>query len=330
MKPITIAVMCPQPEDPTSWYRGVGPLTRLSQANPNIKLVFPTAVAWSQFIGADILFLQRPCAPDHFNALVLAKDMGIKVWCDIDDDNLSVGKDNPMYATYAQLPMKDALIKLARHCDVLTTTTEFMKRKYGIYNKNCLIIPNALDDKLLHLRQIPPGPRQKRVMWRGTSSHLRNLLTVGKQILSLSRKYEDWKFTFFGMDPIDLTDQMKNFEVVNTEYITNYMKVMCQLHAAILYYPLGANDHAQARSHISWLEGTFAGSQVVASKNAEFTRPGLLNFSTPDEFESVVDTIIGGGVDVDKNVEDGWAEIQDKYLLSKTNVLRMNIIESLL
>ncbi len=331
MKSIKIAVVCPISSDPTSFYRGVGPLSKLQRDYPNVTLMFPTQPDWSQLKMADLLFLQRPCTPEHFGILCLAKDLGLKVICDMDDHNLAVPKDNPMYLQYSQMAIKDAIIKLARHCDVLTVSTEFMKRAYGIYNKNTVVIPNAIDDSLLHLRQIPPGPRQKRLLWRGTSSHLRNLLTVGQQLISLSRKYPDWKLTFFGLDPIDLTDQMKNAELVGQVQMIDYFKVMCQLHAAALYYPLGANDHAQARSHISWLEGTFAGSLVVASQNAEFTRPGILNFSTPQEFEQQIDYAIVMSVDeVNARVEASWAEIQDKYLLSKTNAKRMEIIESLL
>ena len=330
MKPITIACVIPIAADPTSFYRGVGPLAQLAKDNPEIRLTFPQGFEWSQFKMADLVYLQRPADPTHFGGLCVAKDLGLPVWIDFDDDNLAVPKDNPMYAFYQQMPVKEAIIKLARHCDALTVSTEFLKKKYGIYNKNTSIIPNAVDDSLLHLRQIPPGPRQKRVLWRGTQSHTRNLMTVGRELVSLSRKHADWRFTFFGMDPIDLTDHMKNAEVVGQVPPLDFFKTMCALHAGILYYPLGATDHAQARSHISWLEGTFAGSLCVASRNAEFTRPGLLNFSSPSEFEDVVDKVIAGHYDVDKLVEESWAEIQEKYLLSHTNKLRMNIIETLL
>lgn len=331
MKPIQIACVIPIANDPTSFYRGVGPLSYLKKRYPDkVTFTFPQQSDWSQLKLADLVFMQRPAAPEHFVGLCVAKDLGLKVWIDFDDDNLAVPKDNPMYGYYQQMPVKEAIIKLARHCDVLTVSTEFLKKKYGIYNKNTVVIPNAVDDSLLHLRQIPPGPRQKRILWRGTQSHTRNLMTVAREIVSLSRKHSDWRFTFFGMDPIDLTDHMKNAEVHGQVTPLEFFKVMCSLNAGILYYPLGPTDHAQARSHISWLEGTFAGCVVVASKNEEFTRPGLLNFSTPPEFEDVIDRVIAGHYDCPKLVEESWNEIQSKYMLSHTNKARMQVIESLL
>lgn len=330
MTPINIACVVPIAQDPTSFYRGVGPFSYLKKQYPDIHLTFPQGGDWAQLKLADIVFMQRPASPEHFTALCIAKDLGLKVIVDFDDDNLAVPKDNPMYGYYQQMPVKEAIIKLARHCDVLTVSTEFLKKKYGIYNKNCQVIPNAVDDSLLHLRQIPPGPRQKRVLWRGTQSHTRNLMTVGREIISLSRKHADWRFTFFGMDPIDLTDHMKNAECHGQVTPLEFFKVMCSLNAGILYYPLGATDHAQARSHISWLEGTFAGCVCLASRNDEFNRPGLLNFSSPAEFEDQVDKIIAGHYDCKALVEESWAEIQSKYMLSQTNKLRMQVIESLL
>ena len=330
MSQIRVACVCPIVGDPTSFYRGLGPLMRLQKQNRNIQLFFPANVDWSSLAIADLLFLQRPATPEHFQALIVAKDLGLKVWCDMDDDNLSVPKDNPTYNTYNQLHIKDAIVKLARHCDVLTVTTEHLKRKYGIYNKNTVIIPNAIDDGLMHLRQIPPGPRQKKALWRGNPSHQRNLMSVGKEIVSLARKHEDWRFSFFGIDPIDITDVIRNNEVIGATPILDYYKAICALHSALFYYPLIATDHAQARSHICWLEATFAGSLTVASKNQEFTRPGVLNFSTPQEFESVMDQVMNGGVDIETRVQESWAEIQSKYVLSQTNKKRMEIIESLL
>lgn len=327
---IRIACILPIAGDPTSFYRGLGPLMRLQKDQRNIQLLFPQSLDWSNMGVADMLFLQRPATPEHFAALCLAKDLGLKVWVDMDDDNLSVPKDNPTYQTYNQLHIKDAIVKLARHCDVLTTSTDFLKRKYGIYNKNTHVIPNALDDKLMHLRQIPPGPKEKKVLWRGTASHQRNLMSIGRELINLSRKHEAWRFVFFGADPIDLTDQIKNNEIIGQLPILDFYKTMCSIHASILYYPLGATDHAQARSHISWLEATFAGCLTIASKNDEFTRPGVLNFGSPGVFEELMDVAMSGGINIVERVEEGWAEIQEKYTLAQTNALRMNIIESLL
>lgn len=329
MKKLRVALLCPIVDDPTSWYRGLGPYDRLAQEN-GWQLTFPTALSWASLIGVDVLILQRPAAPEHFGVLMLAKNMGVKVIVDFDDDNLSVPKDNPTYPQYAPMHIKEALLNLARHCDVLQVTTKHMKDKYGIYNKNTVIIPNAIDDDLVKRRPLLPGSRENKFVWRGNLSQVRNLATVGQQIFNVSQQRPDYRFVFFGMDPYELTEKIPNHEVLPAVSLLDYFQVLPHIHGKALYYPLHQQDHSQARSHISWLEGTYANMAVVAYKNAEFTRPGCINFTTPQEFQDTLEAITRDEINIDTHVDQSWNEIQEKYILSKVNQKRLEVIQSLL
>jgi glycosyltransferase involved in cell wall biosynthesis len=330
MKQIRIAVICPIADDPTSFYRGVGPLSNLQKHVPQISLIFPQPVTWASLALADIVYLQRPCAPEHFQILAMAKDLGLPVWCDFDDDNLSVPKDNPTYMQYNQMHVKEAIVKLARHCDVLTVATEKLRKKYTIYNKNTILVPNGIDDRLLIHRQIQKTPRQKMILWRGTPTHKRNLDILKDSIIRLANKYPDWKMGFLGFDPIDITDHIKNYVLMGANGPIETYKALIQIHAYAGYYVLAPNDHAQARSHISWLEYTFAGMPTVAIKNEEFTRPGLLNFETPKDYEELVEKLMLKEIDPEPLVEQSWNHIQENYMLSKINKTRAEIIANLI
>lgn len=331
MKKVVVGLLAPIVNDPTSFYRGAGPYSMLAKQSHNLELLYLSLpVDWPQLQLLDILILQRPAMPEHFQLLCDAKDLGIPVIVDMDDHNLAVPRDNPTYGTYQQLQIKDAIIKIARNADALVVTTQFMKKNFGIYNKNTHLIPNCIDDRILPLRQIPPRPRDKKILWRGNASHQRNLMTVAKELVDIAAKYPDWRVQFFGVDPIDITDNIKNSDVIGAQRMIDYYKVLVQCHASVLFYPLAKTDHAQARSHISWLEGTFAGSQVLAYKNDEFNRPGCLNYETPAEFLEQLEAIITGQVDIEKNVTDSWAHILENYLLSKVNNKRADILTALL
>lgn len=328
---INIAVLCPQYEDATSFYRGVGPLAELSK-QINIKLIYPNPVNWANLKHCDLVFMQRPSTPEHFQTLCLAKDMGLPIWVDMDDDNLSVPKDNQMYPFYSQMQVKEAIVKLIRHSDLITVSTEFLANKYSIYrpdNSPCVVIPNAIDDKMLHLRQIPKRPRDKTLLWRGTGSHGRNLKIIQDETVRVALENPGWRFAFFGIDPIDVTDQIKNFQLIPFLPIHDFYKNMCAIRASALYYSLGPGDHAQARSHVSWLEATFADTMTIASATPEFMRPGIINFTNTHEFGLCLEAVIKGDVDIDANVKQSWDCIQENYLLSKTNLLRKQVIESL-
>lgn len=329
MKKLRIALLSPIVDDPTSFYRGLGPYDRLCQEQ-GWHLTFPVALSWASLVGTDVLILQRPATPEHFGMLALAKNMGIKVIVDFDDDNLSVPKDNPTYPQYNQMPVKEAILNLARNADVLQVTTEFLKQKYGIYNKNTVIIPNALDDSLVKRRQILPGPRENKFVWRGNPSQVRNLATVAQQLLAVAKKSPNYRFVFFGFEPYELTEQIPNHEVIQPMTLMDYYAVLPRIHGKCLYYPLHHQDHSQARSHISWLEATYANMAVLAYKNAEFTRPGCLNYSSLTEFQDKMEAITRDEVPLDTLIEESWNEIQEKYILSKTNQRRLETIQSLL
>jgi len=325
-KTIRMTSIIPIPHDPTSWYRGIGPLSELQKQWPDLQLLFPPTIDWPSLKMCDVLFMQRPCDPNHLNTVMLAKELGIPVIIDFDDDNLAVPKDNPQYYQYNQMPIKEAIVKMARAADAIMVTNEQIKYKYSIYNKNIHIVPNALDDFLLKYRHSQP-PKQKMILWRGTMTHNRNLKTVAPEIIKLAEENPDWKFGFFGYDPIDITENMKNVVLMGAPNAIETYKGLWHTHAHAGYYVLANNDHAQARSHISWLEYTFAGSASIVPNNKEFTRPGALNFSTPAEFYDLVTKVIKGEVDVQKQVEESWAHILENYLLSKVNLLRKEIIQ---
>lgn len=330
MQKLRIALLCPILDDPTSFYRGLGPWDKLCREN-DWSLTFPTQLSWAALTGVDVLVLQRPATPEHFGMLALAKNMGVKVIVDFDDDNLSVPRDNPTYPQYCQMPVKEAILNLARHADTLIVTTEFLKQKYGIYNKNTIIIPNALDDSLIKRRFVVSGERENKFVWRGNLSQAKNLGTVSGALLSLAKKHPDFKFVFFGFEPFDLTEQMWNqSEVIPAMSLMDYFRSLCMIHGKCVFYPLHYQDHSQARSHISWLEATYANMAILAYKNAEFTRPGCLNYSSLTEFHDTMSAVAKAEVDISFHVEQSWNEIQEKYLLSKTNQKRFEIVQALL
>lgn len=329
-RPIRLGLIIPDIQDPTSYYRGIGPLALLQKQMPEIEFLFPNPINWATIRLCDAIFMQRPALPEHFNAILMARDNGVPVWVDFDDDNLSVPKDNPTYPLYSQMPIKDAIVKITRYADVITVSTEKIKKKYSIYNKNVFVIPNALDDFSLRLRGIPSTPREKMLLWRGTPTHTRNLRTVQEQIVQLAKENNSWKFAFFGHDPLDITDRIKNFQLYPAMPITEYFKNLCLIHPTAIYYVLAIdNDHCQARSHVSWLEATFASSLFVGPDMDEFRRPGILNYKTPEDFTSIMESIIRGEVDVDKHVEESWNHIQENYMLSKVNGLRAQVVKQL-
>lgn len=330
MKPLRILCVVPVTNDPTSLYRGVGPLSAL-QENCNVQYLFTSnqVADWDQIKMVDLVFMQRPATQGHLQILYRAKDLGKPVIIDFDDNNMNVPKSNPRYHEYNRADIQDAIVKLARHADMVWVTTKFLQKRYSIYSKAVYHVPNAVDDKFLHFRNIPNVPRQKIMLWRGMGGQEVNINTISKEVVDLAKKNPDWVFAFWGVEPLSITDHIRNYKWIPEHNPIDYYKQIVNLHVQALYYALADNEHSQARSHVCWLESTFAASLSILPKHDEFIRPGTLNFSTPAEFQSIAESVMKGEVDVDKHVAESWECIQDKYLLSHVNKTRQELIEML-
>lgn len=332
MPKIRIAAIIPDREDPTSWYRGVGPLSEIEKRREDIELTFPANINWSTLKFCHILFMQRPHLPDYFNAMVMAKDHGIPTWIDFDDDNLAVGKESPVYHLYNQVAIKDTIVKLTRYAEIVTVSTKALKDKYDIYRpegRECILLPNALDDRLLIHRNLQDRSRDKMALWRGTMTHHKNLFYLKDEIIKIANENSQFKFTFLGWEPLFITEYIKNFQFIGTHSIIDYHKVLIQLHPHLMYYSLANNDHAQARSHVSWLEATFAGIPFIGPKHPEFNRPGVFQFANNKEFKDVLEAALKGDLDLKKGAELSWEHLKEFYMLSRVNQIREQIINGL-
>jgi len=332
MPRIRIAAIVPDKEDPTSWYRGVGPLSEIETRREDIELTFPANINWSTLKFCHILFMQRPHLPDYLNAMAMAKDHGIPTWIDLDDDNLAVPKDNPVYQLYNQVAIKDSIVKMARYAEIVTVATETLKKKYDIYRpsgRECIVVPNALDDDLLIHRNIQDRERDKLVLWRGTLTHHKNLSIIADSIIEVANKNPQFKFTFFGWEPLFITEHIKNFQYIGSHHIMDYHKVLIQLHPYLMYYALANNEHAQSRSHVSWLEATFAGIPFIGPKHPEFDKPGIFQFANNKEFKDVLEAALRGDLDLKKGAELSWEHLKEFYMLSRVNQIREQIINGL-
>lgn len=325
-----IVCIIPIKEDPTSFYRGVGPLTALQKIMP-LELSFPDPFNWSVLKDKDILFMQRPFLPVHYDCLRLAKDLGVAVWCDFDDDNLAVPRRNPAFHQYNQQVVKESIVNLLRHSDVVTVSTEFLRKKYSIYNpKNTFVIPNAFDETLLKIRQIPDRAKEKLFLHRGSATHQDNLRVVEEKVIELSHKYPEWRWGFSGHEPHDLLEKLRMPQVFPGNHFIDYQRILCQINASCLYYPVADNDHSKSRSHVSWIEASFAGMATIASDTEEFKREGILNFTTKEEFYNVCESIIKGEIDISKNAALSWQCVMQNFTLRRINEYRKQIIEQIL
>jgi hypothetical protein len=336
MHNINVVMIAPDPLDATSFYRAVGPFSALRREVPGMTLSINVNCNWAVLAMADIIFLQRAYSNAHLEIVQLAKDMGKAVWLDYDDDLFNVPVDNPAHQLYAQPSVRANIATMIEASDFVSVSTDHLKRaieKGGLLRRGrrpCDVIPNALDESLLHYRQAMIPVQRRQILWRGSTSHRPDLLEFKDAILHIVRRHKQWSINFFG----DLPPFLKEKALDNVVYtppaspLHYYFRSICEMRSPALIVPLVDSDFNKAKSNIAWLEAVFAGGIAIAPDWPEWRRPGCINYSNQDSFMEAVEAVIAGKVDVQSENRAGWDYIQRNAMLRDINRLRVDIIES--
>jgi hypothetical protein len=323
----------PKSEDATSLWRGSGPMKHLAKRLPDVEFVqHRDDVNWDSFWGYDLIFMQRPASVGHKGAMQLAKRMGIKVWVDYDDDMFTVPNSNPASLVLGNKDLQRDIINMISMADVVSVSTEELRRKYSAWNQNVLRVPNAWNEEMFWYREPDKVARAKAVLWRGTRTHAEDLDEFLPQISRIARSHPDWKFVFIGGAYWKIHQAVPESQLTIFEPLeqTLFYETIYKLGAKIMMVPLANHAFNQSKSNIAWMEGTFCGSAVVCPDWQEWQRPGALNYNNPDQFEELMNIAMKPGMDLSKQAKTSWAHIQENLSLEKINSQRLDILKSLL
>ena len=333
-------VMCPNGGDATSFYRGLGPLCHLQkqireESDDRLEMLLVSSFVWESMSMTDVLFMQRPYTDSHLKVAQMARDMGVPIIVDYDDDLFSVPTDNPSHGLYMNTAVHKNIAMIVALSSHVMVSTGALKARLTKLNQNITIVPNAFNEKLFFWRNEVNMMRQKIVFWRGSASHARDVASFSHEMIDLGNARPDWVWNFVGSNPWFATDFMptKTTIVCPPMEIVDYHKFLHKTRPAITVVPLHNSGFNLCKSNIAWMEGIFAGSVVVAPNWEEWRVPGVHTYETPDEFEEVIGTLMdrfnsaGGRRELLEENRTAWAYINENLSLKKVNQLRWNIIK---
>lgn len=335
---IRILLLCPNPNDGTSYYRGIGPFMRLQKDYRDVAVYTTPELDfdnnWSALSAADIVILQRPFHNTHVKWARAVRRAGIPLWVDYDDDHLNLAFENPAYDLFMNDETRKNTEECLRLADVVTVSTQVLKDLYGSHNSNVIVIPNAIDDAIYGNR--PSPPRKKLVVWRGGQGHERDLDSVSQDLIEVSHdpEFADWTFHFVGARPWRLIEKMRdsNTHWSPGEPVMTYLEKLWQMRASVVICPLVDDAFNRAKSNIVALEALYAGAlPVVPMYLREFAGLGL-KYGTPGSgFIGFKDTLIDAMEGhYPRGLQDAaWQRAKEVYSLSTTNHTRNEIITAL-
>jgi len=325
---IHILTIAPVASDGTSFYRLSGVIPFLKKEYNDISITdisYRDNLDWNDYIGYDVVILQRPFLESHLNVVKLLKSMNIKVIIDYDDDILNLETHNPYYTPYEKA--KSNVKQISFLADEIWVSTEEIKKTFSEFNKNVIIIPNAHNDYLFPVKDKKEfNLNTKKVAYRGGKSHELDVYSHKDEWVEMINNNLDFDFNFLGARfPLMETSCGDNYLIIEGLHIIDYFKHFYELNTNLFIYPLEISKFNKGKSNISWIETTYAGGVVLAPQGlSEFIKPGILNYK--DNFLYLFD-IVKDDYKVLKILNDiSWNYIQQNLLLSQINQKRYNSI----
>lgn len=325
--------------DGTSYYRAHGVFAQLAKKIDLNIIKYVQRMGgwqWSDFLYADIVFLQRPGTVEHFKLCEYAKDLNRKIWVDYDDNFFVMPPENRMFDAVDK-ECKKRMIDIIRMADVVTVSTKALyDQMVSLGATHCEIIPNALNTdvsppvKSYNSKRpaIPPNPARQAYVWRGSDTHWMDVFDYLEQLPAAMEARQDVDWFFMAWRPSYLDRFGLKYIYVKPEDMIGYFAKLKLLRPEVVHVPLTPNHFNLSKSNIAWIEATAAGAVCVAPDWSEWQRPGVLTYDTKEKYR---DILIGAN---DLPLADKWQEsmdyIHENLILSKVNEKRADVIERLM
>jgi hypothetical protein len=300
----------------SEFYRTSGVFPYIQHKGLSITSTTETNISFATILGYDTIIIERPSSTQSLNLIKLAKDMGIKVISDWDDNPLALDVYNPMYQTYVN--EKQNVLECVALSDEIWVSTEAIKTAFKLYNRNIWVIPNAHHDYLFPVSEKREFTYNKKAMWRGGDSHIGDMYDIGvpEKIIEMVNGNPDWEFSFFGQRFQYLEKRCgDNYIAKGGASTVQFYKMMHQENACVFFYPLADSVFNRSKSNIAWIESTFSGSAFFG------------NTKLPEYIDGTILPIEDLIVD-DEDIlrfynRVSWEYIEENLLLSKVNELRI-------
>ena len=248
----------------------------------------------------DVVVYGRGYAIDVIPSIEEFKKRGKRVVCDMDDEVWNVNSNNPAETSRASADRIAQAEGLLKASDVVTTTTEVLKKKLQEFNKNVVIIPNALPfDKFTQRKE---ENKRLRIGYTGAASHWGDVSLILDVIYDLQQKYE-FEFLLQGLTGSPLIDYVyqcrqilrQEAEPERKQYFESIMELYeklkkikfihvpfysPELYPALLgdcnldigIAPLKDNKFNQAKSCVKFYEYAAVGTPTLASKVLPYSK----------------------------------------------------------
>lgn len=331
------------PGSACEYYRGIGTLSKI----PGVEIRVAEEVNWTVLSQIDILFAERPYSASDHEIISMARDFGVPVWVEVDDDFFNVPGYNPASRHFWKEEVQQRHAECVAMADVVTVTTEHLRGQLLEFNKNIKVIPNAFND--YHWKwEFTPG-KKNLVAWRGSATHKNDVRRYLDSMTEVQRTnhLDNQGWVFVGNDLWFAEERLmpKVTRFIEELPTTVYWKAIKSFGARFWHVPLLDNKFNRSKSNISWIEATYAGAVCLCPDMAEWRNPGAILYE-PETEEALVPPFVYPGrsepyetaflamlgmsdAEREEALLESFEYITENLLLSKVNAKRKEILEGL-
>jgi hypothetical protein len=331
MKQIVFASIFEPKAPAVDFYRNFGVWASVPGVMP---MMLPRNADWSYALSAaDILFVDRQFIGGCLQIVKAAKDRGIPVVIDLDDDLFNIDLYHPHLDQLTMPAVQQTIKEVLRTADHLIVTTPGLERLYSEYNASISVIPNVWNDHAHKMADISIRRKRKvaKMAYRGAKAHQRDIFEVHKTI---NNNLETFDWYFYGDIPISVDAK---FNRIPWQPLHQYFIDLATLSPDFMFVPLANTKfNRDGKSNAAWIEAVVLGGSVVIAPDylPEFDRPGVLRYSVGSEknnlhkiFERAAKMTHEEKIEI---VSAGQQYIKDNLRMSKWNEERRAVLDRLL
>jgi len=322
----------------TDYYRTINPYLALSKTDKsiNINILNPDTVKWYDFYSNDVIVISRPNGETILGFIAEAKKMGKKVIIDHDDLLHEVNDANPASQHFNSDKVKQSVEKAFKYADHVTVSTPFLYDFYSKYidKDKITIVPNAINLDITPFIKVETdklNAEKKRVLWRGSSTHLEDLFTVNKfwdYILNNKRA----EVALIGLPPwLSKTVYPKAISIPWNNSLFQYFELMANSKPHYGVFPLTVDNFNQSKSNNFAMEMLVAGCLPYApSQITEFNFDGVRLYDNQEKLIQMFEKCLNfEDKEYYNDLKKGRDWIRKNRDLEKVNLLRKEILNNL-
>lgn len=324
---INIGATISSPGGACSFYRSVGPFSKIKEVSFSIL----KEGNWQTYSNLDIIYMERPVYDSFVDGAKMAKAFNLPLWIDFDDDLFEIPHYNPANEFFSDKNKKKNIEEICEIADVITVTTEKLKERFSQFNRNVIVVPNALNDFNFPIDIKNPSDN-KIISWRGSGTHRGDLMEYRYPMIQSMEKNKDWIWAWFGDQYWMVSDDMDQSRIrkFTVQEIIRYFSVFHAIAPGVHVVPLKDNFFNRCKSNIAWLEATSAGAVTLGPAFEEWDHPGITRYESIEDFGEKLNMLCRDEKYRRKVWNSSLEYIKEHLLLSKVNQKRIAIINALL